>query len=410
LAGSRLVRAVVGAVLRGRARWHLARLDRLPAAAAQGHVLLDLVRRAGTTRFGRDHDFRRMRRVEDFRRLVPLRRPAELWQQYGQPLLPHLTDAARPGAKCANGQAQHAPPGVSPLLLAAHRQAAWTALAMVLGARPRARLFRGRILLVGSAAAAPGGLEDGVLRDTPALLRPYLLGPQPETGGDPLLRLARQAACLPVTCLVGEAGRVLQFCAHLRELTGRDRAVGVWPDLTAVLYLGAPPAPERARVAEAVGTAPGGDPVLHLETWFRPEGTLAVEDPRHGLPRLLPDHGLYFEFVPAAEADCVAPTRHGLGEAEPGVPYEIVLTSPAGWWACRTGLTVCFEHRDPPLLRQVEPVPASAPAREVMPTTRTDQPRAPHPVQPPHPRTAGTPAALPGTPFHSPWSAPAGRG
>jgi hypothetical protein len=389
LAGCRLVRSVVDAALRGRARRHLARLDRLPAASAQARVLLDLIRQAGATRFGHDHDFRRIRRVEDFRRLVPLSRPAELWQHYGPPALP---------------------PDLSPRLLAAHRQAAWTALALVLGARPRARLFRGRILVAGGADEGPGGVEDLVVRGTHALLRPCLLGPQAETGGDPLLRLARRAACLPVTCLVGEAVRLLQLCARLREITGRDRAAEVWPDLAAVLYHGDPPAPQRARLAEAIGTAPGADPVLCLETWFRPEGTLAVEDPRHGLPRLLPDHGLYFEFVPAAEADRPAPARHGLGEVEPGVPYEIALTSPAGWWACRTGLTVCFERRDPPLLQRVAPVPASAPAREVTPPARTDQPRAPYPVQPPHPRTADTPAALPGMPFHSPWSAPAGRG
>lgn len=404
-AGARLVRSVVDSVLRGRARRHLARLDRLPAARAQERVLLDLVRQAGASRFGRDHDFRRIRRVEDFRRLVPLRRPADLWQTYGRPALPSPTDLTRPSPVI--------PP--APRLLAAHRGAVWTALALALDARPRARLCQGRIVVAGPDAApaaldaaAVGAVEDLAVREAAAVLRPYLLG-TPEGDSDRLLRLARQAACVPVTCLVGEAGRLLQLLGHLRQLTGRDRAVEVWPELAVVLYHSHRPAAERARLAGAVGGTPGRAPVLLLEAWFRPEGTLALEDPRHGLPRLLPDHGVYFEFVPAAAPDTPEPPRLGLAEVEPGVVYEMALTSPAGWWACRTGLTVSFARRDPPLLRAVAPAPARAPAPEV-PPARTDRPRPPRSVPGPHPRTAGTPAALPGMPFHSPWSAPADRG
>jgi hypothetical protein len=384
-AGARLVRSVADSVLRGRARRHLARLDRLPPGRTQERVLLDLVRQAGATRFGRDHDFRRIRRVEDFRRLVPLRHPAELWHAYGLPAFP--------------------PPA---LLLAAHRRAVWTALALALDARPRARLCRGHIVVAGPDAAPDGGVAsvvDAAVRQATPSLRPYLLG-APDGDSERLLRLARQAACVPVTCLVGEAGRLLQLLAHLRQLTGRDRAVEVWPDLAVVLYHSRRPAPERARLAEAVGGIAGRDPVLLLEAWYRPEGTLAVEDPHHGLPRLLPDHGVYFEFVPAAEAS--GATRHGLGEVETGVAYEVALTSPAGWWACRTGLAVRFDRRQPPLLREVEPPLVKAPAPPV--PAKTDRPRPPLPVPGPHPRTAGTPAALPGMPFHSPWSAPADRG
>jgi hypothetical protein len=405
LAGSRLVRSVADSVLRGRARWHLARLEQLPVGRTQSRVLLDLVRQAGSTRFGRDHDFGRIRRVEDFRRLVPLRRPAELWQAYGQPPGPYRAGVTWPGplhalADCGNGAASHV--AVSSGLLALHRRTLWTALALVLTARPRARVCRGRVLIVGD-------LEALAVRCGPALLRPYVLGPQLDADADRLLRLARQAGCLPVTCLVGDAGQLLELLAHLRDLTGRDGALEVWPELAAVLYHGGGDA-DRARLAEAVGAVPGRDPVLLLERWFRPEGTVAVEDPRHGLPRLLPDHGVYFEFVPAAEANRPDAPRHGLTEVEPGVAYEIALTSPAGWWACRTGLTVRFERRDPPLLRLVSPAPASVPTPATAPATRADLPRTPHPLQPPHPRTAGSPAALPGMPFHTPWSAPVDRG
>jgi hypothetical protein len=425
LAGTRVARSVVGTVLRGRARRHLAYLEQLPAVRAQERTLLDLVRRAQATRFGREHDFRRIRSVADFRRLVPLRRPAELWQTYWQPAFPHLAGATWPGpirgvavAEGAGvseraGGGNGAPPTpsafvpVSPQLLRAHRRATWAALALVLGVRPRAELFRGRILFPPGGAVPSPSLEEIALRELPPLFRPYALGPSSHDAAE---ALARRSAGSPVTCLVGEADALLRLIDDVRRFTGRGRLLDTWPRLAAVLYAGTRRGNDRARLAEAIGSVPGSAPVLLLETWSRPEGALAVEDPRHGLPRLLPDHGVFFEFVPAAEANGPGPARHGVEDVEPGVAYEVALTSPAGLWACRTGLVVRFERRDPPLLQAIEPAAPAAPPREAAPAVRADQPRVPYPVQPPHPRTGGTPAGLPGMPPHIPWSARAGPG
>src|SRR5215469_10203552 len=77
LVGSRLVRRLTDTLFRGRARRHVAVLDHLDAGRAQLRTLRGLVHRAHTTRFGRDHDFRRIRSAEDFRRLVPLRTTAD---------------------------------------------------------------------------------------------------------------------------------------------------------------------------------------------------------------------------------------------------------------------------------------------------------------------------------------------
>jgi hypothetical protein len=435
LAGTRVARSVVDTVLRGRARRHLAHLEQLPAARAQELTLTDLVRSARATRFGREHDFGRIRTVEDFRRLVPVRRLADLWQDYWQPAFPDLAGATWPGpvrglavtpeagrrqkASGRNGPAAPpAPPGipVSPRLLLAHRRAVWTALALVLGARPRAELFRGRLLFAGHTtsstpgdAAPAGGLEEIALRELPPLYRPYTLGPPPDAA-DRAEALARRSAGSPVTGLVGEAEALLRLIEDVRRFTGRGRLLDTWPRLAAVLYSSARPGQDRARLAEAVGGLPGSAPVLLLEMWSRPEGPLAVEDPRHGLPRLLPEHGAFFEFLPAEEAGQPEPARHGVKEVEPGVAYEVALTSPAGLWACRVGLAVRFERRDPPLLGAVEAVAPASPPREAAPATRTDQPRVPYPVQPPHPRPGGTPAGLPGMPVHIPWSARAGPG
>src|SRR5262245_16381019 len=71
-------------------------LDRLDAADEQRRTLLRLVRQARHTRFGRVHDFPRIRTVADYQRCVPLRDYDAFWQTYWQPAFPRLTDVTWP--------------------------------------------------------------------------------------------------------------------------------------------------------------------------------------------------------------------------------------------------------------------------------------------------------------------------
>jgi hypothetical protein len=78
---------------------------------------------------------------------------------------------------------------------------------------------------------------------------------------------------------------------------------------------------------------------------------VGTEDPRYGLLRLIPDHGLFFEFVPVDELDQDLPARHTVADLVPGVQYAVVLTTCAGLWSYVLGDTVCFAQRHPPLFR-----------------------------------------------------------
>src|SRR5258708_3371729 len=97
-----------------------------------------------------------------------------------------------------------------------------------------------------------------------------------------------------------------------------------------VLYSRSPADPSREPLAELIGDRR----ILMLEACVRPEGVIAVEDPRHGLQRLLPDHGVYFEFVPVDELGRSQPRRLGLGEVTAGSSYALAVTSSPGLWAC----------------------------------------------------------------------------
>jgi hypothetical protein len=341
LANTVVARHIVEAVFRARCRRLLAGFDRLEASRCQIRTLLGLVHRYYRTPFGIEHDFRRIRTVDDFRRLVPIRNAAEL-RRFPVPPLSPSADAARIAAVTS-------------------------ALAIAARERPHGRLFDGSFVLLG---------DDINLPDDPSRVLPALVRPFANVRGK-------------VTCLIGSADRLARYLDVCRA---DDRVTPV-----ALLYTPSPGVSlERLRSRLSPS-------VLTLELGFRLEGAVAVEDPRWRALRLLTNHGVFFEFVPAAERNTPTPARLTVEQVETGTVYELVITAPGGWWACRTGAGIRFEERNPAFIRFV-PLPPIATA----PGTRTPLLTMP-PVPQSRPRTSGTSVVLPGSSVHIPWSAPAGR-
>jgi hypothetical protein len=395
LADTRLARGVFDTVFRAKARQRVVEIDSQSVARCQNRTLLGLVNKAHCTRFGREHDFRRIRNVGDFRRLVPLRTPAELWREYWQPAYPRLDGATWPGpipylaisTSLANGPFPYVP--VTPDLWAVQQKAALTALAFVMHASPRTRLCSGKLLLLGGAAtltpsldyASGTSVEALAIQELPATLRRYAAAlPRHETQDDDrlMLELATRSIRTPVTYLAGTAGRLVRFFDHLRDVSGRNEVTEIWPRLGAILYTADPEEPDAARQLAPLKEAG----VVLLEMCLRPEGAIAMEDPRHECLRLLPDHGVYFEFVAIDQIGKPRPERCSAAEVKPGVPYALALSSPAGVWACLIGSVVEFVRRDPPLLRLVDAGrlwPQELPAIPVPQLTVTPSHSTPHP-------------------------------
>jgi hypothetical protein len=329
--------------------------------------LLHLVRKAAGTHFGRDHGFASIRTVADYQRQVPLRDYEAFWDQYWRPAFPHLTSGTWPGqapylalsSGTATGSTKYIP--VSAEMLASNRRAAFTSLAWFRAAYPDASLFTGRMLFLGGSTdlttPAPafsktlaGDLSGIAAREVPSILRPFTYPPLDlallTDWQEKLHRLAAQSARFPVTLVSGVPSWLLVLFERLRQLTGRERIAEVWPTLRVVVHGGMRFDPYRGLFRRLVG-----DGVHFLETYPASEGFVAAEDPRHGLLRLIPDHGVFFEFVPVGELALERPTRHTVADIIPGLRYAVVLTTCAGLWGYVLGDTVCFERRDPPLLR-----------------------------------------------------------
>src|SRR5262245_44945919 len=143
----------MGVYARRRAR----QLNRNRAGAVQERTLLRLVEHARHTRFGRDHDFGRIRSVADFQERVPLRDYEGFWSGYWKAHFPFLQGVTWPDAipymalssGTTTGTTKYLP--LSRQLLDSNTKAALTTIAWFLAAHPGTPLFAGRLFFLGGS-------------------------------------------------------------------------------------------------------------------------------------------------------------------------------------------------------------------------------------------------------------------
>jgi hypothetical protein len=366
LAGNRFARQVVDIGFGRYARRRAAQLDRLSATDRQRQTLMALVARARTTRFGRDHGFEHIRSIADYQERVPLRDYEAFWSEYFRGTYPSLENVTWPtripffalSSGTTSGTTKRIP--VSREMLVSNRKAALTSLAWFRAAHPNVPLFTGRLFFLGGSTdlrscatdgALEGDLSGIVASEASPFLGPYVFPPRDLAlqidWERKLTELAERSVKVPITMISGVPSWLLVLFERLKQITGKRTIADIWPMLRLVIHGGTSFAPYRALFEQIIGH----DDVHFLETYPASEGFIAAQDPRHGMLRLIPDHGLFFEFVPLHELGTSRPTRHTVADIVPGIQYAVVLTTCAGLWSYVIGDTVCFESTDPPLLR-----------------------------------------------------------
>lgn len=371
LAGSRVARKIADAGFIRVAHSRVARLDRMNVGQVQERTLLELVRKAKHTRFGREHEFGRIHSVADFQARVPVLDYEFFWERYWKDAYPVLDNLTWPGkipyyalsSGTTSGATKYVP--ISWEMVRSNRHAALTTMAFFKHSYPHADLFKGKFFFLGgstdlrtqSDGSFAGDLSGIAAKEVTSLMRPYTFPSLEMT----LLSdwetkigiLAEQAVKEPITALSGIPSWMLILFDRVKAITGKRTVGEVWPDLRLVIHGGTSFDGYRDLFKREIGNAA----VKFCEVYPCSEGFIATEDSRFpGLMRVVPDHDIFFEFVPMTEYDDHGklkpnPVRHTLANVEVGQDYAVLLTNCAGQWANLIGDTVRFERRDPPLLK-----------------------------------------------------------
>jgi hypothetical protein len=352
-------------LLRFYARRRLRRLAAMDAPTTQSRQLLGLVRAARETRFGRDHGFGAIRTVADFQKAVPLRKYEDFWRDYWQAAFPRIGGVTWPDAvpyfavtSGTTGDVTKYIP-VSKAMCLSNRRAALDLMAHHVANRPDTRLMGGMNFMLGGSTdlteRAPGifsgDLSGIAAREIPRWARPRAFPPMDlalvADWERKVADLARESAKLDIRSIGGTPSWLLILFDRLLAEAGAKsrRLVEVWPNLHLLIHGGVHFGPYKPQFDALLA----GSRAETREAYAASEGFIASADrgPGEGM-RLNLDLGLFFEFVPVEELGRANPTRHWVGNAEPGVNYAIALSTCAGAWAYLVGDTVKLVDRDPP--------------------------------------------------------------
>lgn len=354
-------------LLRAYARSRVSRLDRLDAVRAQERTLLRLCREAAGTLFGREHRLAEVASVADFQTRVPVRSYDQMRSEVWGDVFPRIDGISWPeptrefaitsGTSTGNRKLVPEPKA----LMRSHMRSITDLFSFYLAATPRSRLFAGpNLVLLGATdltEIAPGiiagdltGLGD---RHTPWLVRPWRFTPRSVEMIDGwearINRLAEAAVASDIRSISGYPSWLIFFFARLAEAAGRigEPLSALMPSLELVIHGGVDFTSYRPIFDRLLA----GSKAALRETYAASEAFVAADDSSgaHGM-RLLADHGVFYEFVPLAEAGRRWPARRWIGDVELGVDYALVLSNSGGLWGYALGDVVRFTDRDPPRL------------------------------------------------------------
>lgn len=146
-----------------------------------------------------------------------------------------------------------------------------------------------------------------------------------------------------MTLISGIPPWVEMYFERILKASGRETIGEAFPHFSLYVHGGVNFKPYEQRFRQLIGRD-----INFLETFPASEGFFAFQDefPSEGLV-LIPDSGIFYEFVPADRFDEPNPPCVPLEGVEIGVNYALVVTTNAGLWAYSIGDTVRFVSKNP---------------------------------------------------------------
>ena len=325
--------------------------------ATQQQVFEELIQKAKSTQFGKDHNFEAIRTFEDFAKQVPIRdyeglrtyvdrvvhgEENILWP--GKPLYFAKTSGTTSGAKYIPLTKESMP---------YHIEAARDAILHYIYQTGKAGFVDGKmIFLQGSPILEDkNGIQFGRLSGIVAHYVPKYLQrnrlPSLETNciedwETKVNAIVEETFNEDMTVISGIPSWVQMYFEKLQDKA--QKPVGsLFKNFNLFIYGGVNYEPYRAKFENLIGRK-----VDSIELFPASEGFFAYQDLQNekGMLLLL-KAGIFYEFIKANEFFNANPKRHTIGEVEIGVNYVLIISTNAGLWGYNIGDTVEFTSTQP---------------------------------------------------------------
>lgn len=224
-------------------------------------------------------------------------------------------------------------------------------LAMYLHNNPESRLFSGKTLLMGGSHqinqlnqhSKYGDVSAVMMQNLPWTAK-YAMTPSLDIAlmdewESKIEAMAQHTLDKDVTSIAGVPTWTIVLIRRLFEKRGVADLKDVWPNLELYIHGGVSFKPYQEQFNQLIQK----EPMYYIETYNASEGFFAFQDRlRSDEMLLMPDYGLYYEFIPIEEFDKPDPKTLTWAQVELNKQYAVVISSNAGLWRYKIGDTIRF--------------------------------------------------------------------
>lgn len=323
----------------------------------QQELLLDLIKTAEKTLFGREHQFETIKSIEDFQKNVPVADYEDLKPyiekvKKGQSkiLWPDLPEYFAKTSGTTSGS-KYIP--ISKEAMPYQIAGAQSAIFHYIEKKNNANFVNGKmIFLQGSPeleevnGVKTGRLSGIVAHHIPNYLQKNRL-PSWETNciedwETKIDKIVEETENENMTLISGIPPWLIMYFEKLIERKGK-KITQIFPNLQLIITGGVNYEPYREKMNELLGK-----PVDIVQTFPASEGFFAFQDDytKEGL-LLLTNHGIFYEFIPLEQYGKPNAERLTLKDVELNKDYALILTTNSGLWAYSIGDVVRFIDKNP---------------------------------------------------------------
>ena len=323
-----------------------------------------LIGTAKNTVFGKEHDFKNIKTLNDFRNKVPVRNYEVLYPYIKrllngeqQILWPSEVTWFAKSSGTTNSRSKYIPV-TNEALEDCHFKGGKDMISVYVNNYPDSKVFAGKGLVIGgshqinqydkNSKSYYGDVSAVIIKNLPFWTQirrtPPLEIALMSEWEEKIEKMATIISEENVTSMYGVPTWTVVLIKRILELKNKKHILEVWPNLQLFVHGAVSFLPYKKLFKELI---PSED-MRYLETYNASEGFFGIQDQKNSDELLLMlDYGIFYEFIPFEEIGKDDPKVIGLEEVEIGKNYAMVISTNAGLWRYKIGDTVRFTSKYP---------------------------------------------------------------